>query len=92
MFLIAFENHLENERTLAIFVAFLIVANLGPLSYAFPNLLLWTWAGVAGAEFFLAPRGDNTRPVPPSALRAVATSDGQTIAASARDDEEHLGS
>jgi putative inorganic carbon (hco3(-)) transporter len=41
---------------LAVFICFLIVANLGPLSYPFPNLLLWTWAGIAGAEFFLAPR------------------------------------
>jgi O-antigen ligase len=39
---------------LAIFVAFLVVANFGPLSYAFPNLLLWTWAGIAGADFFLS--------------------------------------
>jgi O-antigen ligase len=76
---------------LAIFVAFLIVANLGPLSYAFPNLLLWTWAGVAGAEFFLAPRGDTTRSVPRSPLRAVAAPDGEALALSARDDEAHLG-
>jgi putative inorganic carbon (hco3(-)) transporter len=41
----------------AIFVAFLVVANLGPLSYPFPNLLLWTWAGIAGANHFLVPRG-----------------------------------
>jgi O-antigen ligase len=41
---------------LAVFICFLIVANLGPLSYPFPNVLLWTWAGVAGSEFFLAPR------------------------------------
>jgi O-antigen ligase len=41
----------------AIFIAFLVVANLGPLSYPFPNLLLWTWAGLAGANHFLVPRG-----------------------------------
>jgi O-antigen ligase len=41
---------------LAVFVCFLIVGNLGPLSYPFPNLLLWTWAGVAGAGFFLQRR------------------------------------
>ena len=46
---------------LAIFVAFLVVANLGPLSYPFPNLLLWTWAGIAGAEFFLVPRREVVR-------------------------------
>ncbi len=45
---------------LAVFVCFLVVANLGPLSYALPNLLLWTWAGIAGAEFFLAPRRGST--------------------------------
>lgn len=33
---------------LALFLHWLIVANFGPLGYAFPNLLLWTWAGVAG--------------------------------------------
>jgi putative inorganic carbon (hco3(-)) transporter len=57
---------------LAVFVCFLIVGNLGPLSYPFPNLLLWTWAGIAGAEFFLVPRrtskvsdGDDVpRPLP----------------------------
>jgi len=55
------------------------VGNLGPLSYPFPNLLLWTWAGIAGAEFFLAPRrrsetldGDDvSRAVP--AVRGDAT-------------------
>ena len=45
---------------LAVFVCFLVVANLGPLSYALPNLLLWTWAGIAGAEYFLAPRRGST--------------------------------
>jgi O-antigen ligase len=39
----------------AVFVAFLVVAMLGPLSYPFPNLLLWIWAGVAGAPYFLRP-------------------------------------
>jgi O-antigen ligase len=39
----------------AVFVAYLVVASFGPLSYPFPNALLWTWAGVAGAPFFLRP-------------------------------------
>ena len=43
----------------AVFVTFVVVANLGPVSYPFPNLLLWTWAGVAGSGFFL---GSRTRP------------------------------
>lgn len=30
-------------------IPFLVVANLSPLSYAFPNLLLWMWAGIAGS-------------------------------------------
>ena len=36
----------------AIAISWLVAANLGPLPYAFPNLLLWTWAGVvfAGAS------------------------------------------
>jgi O-antigen ligase len=43
----------------AIFVAFLVVASLGPLSYPFPNLLLWTWAGITAAEHFLRPRASD---------------------------------
>jgi putative inorganic carbon (HCO3(-)) transporter len=49
------ELHPWRVGLLAIFVAFLVIANFGPLSYPFPNLLLWTWAGIAGSEFFLAP-------------------------------------
>ena len=45
------ELHPWRIGLIAIFVAFLVVANFGPLSYPFPNLLLWTWAGIAGAEF-----------------------------------------
>jgi O-antigen ligase len=33
----------------ALAVNWLIVANFGPLGYAFPTLLLWTWAGVVAA-------------------------------------------
>jgi O-antigen ligase len=43
------------QGMIAMFVAFLVVANLGPLGYAFPNVVLWTWAGVTGAEHFLRP-------------------------------------
>jgi hypothetical protein len=32
----------------ALFIHWLIVASFGPLGYAFPNLLLWTWAGISG--------------------------------------------
>jgi O-antigen ligase len=38
---------------LAIFAAFMSVAMFGPLSYPFPNALMWTWAGIAGAPYFL---------------------------------------
>lgn len=37
--------------TVALAIHWLIVASFGPLSYAFPNLLLWTWAGVASLGF-----------------------------------------
>jgi O-antigen ligase len=37
-------------------VPFLVVANLSPLSYPFPNLLLWLWAGVAGSGYLSRPR------------------------------------
>lgn len=30
----------------ALAISWLVAANLGPLPYAFPNLLLWAWAGV----------------------------------------------
>jgi hypothetical protein len=33
-----------------------IVGALGPLSYAFPNLLVWTWAGITGVGFLSSPR------------------------------------
>ena len=45
---------------LAIFAAFVSVAMFGPLSYPFPNALMWTWAGIAGAPYFLG------EPDPPS--------------------------
>jgi putative inorganic carbon (hco3(-)) transporter len=41
---------------LAVFIAFVVSANLNPLSTAFPNLLLWTWAGVVAREHFLVAR------------------------------------
>ncbi len=75
---------------LAIFVAFLVAANFGPLSYPFPNLLLWTWAGVAGAEFFLAPK-DST----PDPSRNPETHDadgGPAIRWNATDVDEHFDS
>ena len=40
----------------ALFLHWLIVASFGPLAYAFPNLLLWTWAGATGITHFSAPR------------------------------------
>ncbi len=34
----------------AIFVMYLVVANLGPLSYPFPNLILWLMAGIVARD------------------------------------------
>ena len=42
----------------AIFAAWFVVANLGPLSSPFPNLVLWTWAGVVGAQYYSRRRQD----------------------------------
>jgi putative inorganic carbon (HCO3(-)) transporter len=41
---------------IAIFVAFLITADVGPFSYALPNLLLWMWAGIVAADRYSRPR------------------------------------
>jgi O-antigen ligase len=41
---------------IGIFACFVVVANLGPLSYPLPNLLLWLWAGIVAAERYSAPR------------------------------------
>jgi putative inorganic carbon (HCO3(-)) transporter len=35
---------------IALAVCWVVVANFGPLGYAFPTLLLWTWAGVVRAS------------------------------------------
>jgi putative inorganic carbon (HCO3(-)) transporter len=75
---------------LAIFVAFLVVANFGPLSYPFPNLLLWTWAGIAGAEFFLAPRGSTREPS--RTLGTEDAADGPAIRWKASTVDERSGS
>lgn len=40
---------------LCIGVPFLVVANLSPLSYPFPNFLLWLWAGVAATPYLSRP-------------------------------------
>ncbi len=62
----------------AIFITFVIVANLGPLSYPFPNLLLWTWAGVAGAGYFLgSPRVPTQADGTTSRLTTSDISDGR---------------
>ena len=41
---------------IAVFAAWLVIANTTPMSLAMPTLLLWTWAGVA--------RGRQTAPSP----------------------------
>jgi putative inorganic carbon (HCO3(-)) transporter len=47
----------------ALFFHWLIVASFGPLTYAFPNLLLWAWAGVAALGHMSAPRTREPEPV-----------------------------
>jgi O-antigen ligase len=59
------------QGMLAIFVTFLVVANLGPLGYAFPNVVLWTWAGVTGAEYFLRPQRRSVLQLEPRAERVL---------------------
>jgi O-antigen ligase len=39
-----------------IFVAYFVAANLGPLSYPLPNLLLWLWAGIVAADYYTVDR------------------------------------
>lgn len=40
---------------IAIVVAWLVSANLDPMAYAFPNLLIWLWAGVVAADRYSRP-------------------------------------
>jgi putative inorganic carbon (hco3(-)) transporter len=44
----------------AITAAILVSASFSPLSAAFPNLLLWTWAGIVARDHFLVPRRTKT--------------------------------
>lgn len=46
----------------AIFVFYLIAANLDPMSYPLPNLLLWLWAGVVAADRYSEPRPEPELP------------------------------
>ena len=64
------ELHAWRIGLLAIFAAFVSVALFGPLSYPLPNALIWTWAGIAGAPYFLGePDGaDADRRAPDAAL------------------------
>jgi len=53
----------------ALLVNWVVVANFGPLGYAFPNLLLWTWAGVVWRWRLAAPvRAPVPRPAQPTLL------------------------
>lgn len=51
---------------IAIAAQWLVAANLTPLEYAFPNLLLWLWAGVAWPDRARVPEGAATSPAPDS--------------------------
>ena len=43
-------NNMELFSISVSFVVFFVAANLGPLGYALPNLLLWVFAGIAQPE------------------------------------------
>jgi putative inorganic carbon (HCO3(-)) transporter len=47
---------------IAIFVFYLIAANLGPMSYPLPNLLLWMWAGIVAADRYSTERVERQLP------------------------------
>jgi N-acetylglucosaminyldiphosphoundecaprenol N-acetyl-beta-D-mannosaminyltransferase len=80
---------------LAIAVMWLVVANFAPLAAVFPNLLLWTWAGVLWARRSPRPepsgrgalvRGDDratvarqVRPLRPLGVLEPATALGRTV-------------
>ena len=42
----------------AMVVMFVVEANLVPLSYAFPNLIIWLMAGIVSRDWIGAPRGE----------------------------------
>jgi O-antigen ligase len=58
---------------LALAVQWLIVANLTPLPWAFPTLVLWTWAGVLGAGTVTTARAPAFRDQPSATKRNVLT-------------------
>jgi putative inorganic carbon (hco3(-)) transporter len=58
------ELHPWRIGLVALAVQWLIIASFGPLSYAFPNLLLWTWAGVVASDHISRPRTPAAAPVP----------------------------
>lgn len=45
---------------MAMFACFVVVANLGPLSYALPNLMIWLVAGVVAVDRNSAPRDEES--------------------------------
>lgn len=54
----------------ALFLNWAIVASFGPLSYAFPNLLLWMWAGICAIDHLSEPVETSTvPPFKPEVLR-----------------------
>jgi putative inorganic carbon (HCO3(-)) transporter len=53
-------------------IPFLVVANLSPLSYPFPNFLLWLWAGVAATPYLSQPLRRRARSIPETVERVPA--------------------
>lgn len=41
---------------IAIVAAWFVAANLDPMAYPLPNLLIWLWAGIVAADFYSCPR------------------------------------
>jgi len=41
---------------IAIVVAWFVAANLDPMAYPLPNLLIWLWAGIVAADVYSRPR------------------------------------
>jgi putative inorganic carbon (hco3(-)) transporter len=57
----------------AVVINWLVVANLSPLTYALPNMLLWIWAGVVSAEYAAVRGGARSHaPVPAPAGSPIA--------------------
>jgi O-antigen ligase len=76
---------------IAIAINWIVVANFTPLTYALPNLLLWTWAGLVAARPKVDdlpagddPPGDSGPHVPPRSTPPPARAPGPVPSAASR--------